>query len=148
VSHVQRVVFDTSSLVGAALRIGSTPHQALLNALDFAELCVSAESLAEIEEVINRSKFDRYLNRDERHEFVANLRRRASMFVIQNAVTMAVDPPCRDPKDNQFLALAQVAEADLLVSSDEDLLILHPWRGIPIITPAEFLARFSKSSAE
>jgi predicted nucleic acid-binding protein len=52
-----------------------------------------------------------------------------------------VDPPCRDPKDNQFLALALVAEANLLISSDEDLLVLHPWRGIPIVTPALFLAQ-------
>jgi predicted nucleic acid-binding protein len=31
------------------------------------------------------------------------------------------------------------AEADVLVSSDKDLLVLHPWRGIRIVTPAEFL---------
>jgi hypothetical protein len=30
------------------------------------------------------------------------------------------------------------AEADAVVSSDEDLLVLHPWRGIAIVTPAEF----------
>jgi predicted nucleic acid-binding protein len=55
---------------------------------------------------------------------------------------MAVDPPCRDPRDNQFLALALAAEADIVVSSDEDLLVLHPWRGIPVVTPVEFLSRF------
>ena len=82
--------------------------------------------MAEIEEVINRSKFDRYLNRDERQEFIANLRRRASIFVVQNAGMIAINPPCRDPKDDQFLVLARVAEADALVSSDEDLLVLHP----------------------
>jgi putative PIN family toxin of toxin-antitoxin system len=103
--------------------------------------------LTEIEEVINRSKFDRYINRGERQEFIANLRRRASIFVLKNAGTIMIDPPCRDPKDNQFLALAQVAEADVLVSSDEDLLVLHPWRGIPILTPAEFLARFPNPPA-
>jgi len=39
---------------------------------------------------------------------------------------IAINPPCRDPKDDQFLVLARVAEADALVSSDEDLLVLHP----------------------
>lgn len=144
---IQRVVFDSSTLVGAALRIGSIPHQALLKALRFCNLCASTETLTEIEEVINRSKFDHYINRGERQEFIANLRRRASIFVLQNAGTITIDPPCRDPKDNQFLALAQVAEADVLVSSDEDLLVLHPWRGIPILTPAKFLERFPKASA-
>jgi len=140
-SGLQRVVFDTSTLVGAALRIGSIPHQALLKAFRFCDLCASTKTLAEIEEVIYRCKFDRYLNREERRDFMANLHRRASIFVVQNADAMAVDPPCRDPKDNQFLALARVAEANLLISSDEDLLVLHPWRGIPIVTPANFLAQ-------
>jgi hypothetical protein len=134
-------------LVGAALRIGSIPHQTLLKALRFCNVCTSTETLAEIEEVINRRKFDRYLSRDERQEFIANLRRRASIFVVQNADAMVIDPPCRDPKDNQFLALAQAAEADVPVSSDGDLLVLHPWRGIPILTPAEFLAQFPNPSA-
>lgn len=146
-SRLQNVVFDTSTLVGAALRVGSIPHQALLKALCFCDVCASSESLAEIEEVINRSKFDRYLNRDERLEFIANLRRRAHLFVVQDAGILKTGSACRDPKDNQFLALALVAEADLLVSSDEDLLVLHPWRGIPILTPTEFLAMFPMSPA-
>ena len=143
-----RVVFDTSSLVGAALRIGSTPHQALLKALRFCNVCASIETLAEIEEVITRVKFDRYLNRGERQEFIANLSQRAIMFVARDVATAAIDPPCRDSKDNIFLALAMIAEADLLVSSDEDLLVLHPWRGIPILTPEEFLKNFPKSSTK
>ena len=44
-----------------------------------------------------------------------------------------------------FLALALVAEADAIVSSDEDLLVLHPWREIQILTPAGFI---SMSSSE
>ena len=27
------------------------------------------------------------------------------------------------------------------VSSDDDLLVLNPWRGVPVLRPAEFLAR-------
>ena len=38
-----------------------------------------------------------------------------------------------------FLALALAAEAEVIVSSDEDLLVLHPWRGISILNPAEFI---------
>jgi len=29
-----------------------------------------------------------------------------------------------------------------LVSSDEDLLVLDPWHGVPVVTPTEFLSRF------
>jgi predicted nucleic acid-binding protein len=67
------------------------------------------------------------------------MRRNVLRFAVQKADLAAVDPPCRAPKDNKFLALAMVSEANALVSSDEDLLVLHPWRGIPIMPPAEFL---------
>lgn len=137
---IQRVVFDSSTLIGAALRIGSVPHQALLKALFSCTVCASIGTMAEIEEVLNRSKFDRYLTRDKRQKFLGNLRRRARLFEVQNVSTIAIDPPCRDPRDNQFLALALEAEADAIVSSDEDLLVMNPWRGILILSPSEFLA--------
>src|ERR1035437_1152465 len=146
-SHSHRVVLDTSTLVSAAIYTGSVPDQALSKALESFELCASVETLAELEQVLDRGKFDRYRGRESRHTFVATIRRRSLLFAVELADLFAVDLPCRDPKDNIFLALALVAEADVLVSSDEDLLVLHPWHGIPIITPADFLARFSKPTA-
>jgi putative PIN family toxin of toxin-antitoxin system len=138
-----RVVLDTSTLlVSAALRVGSVPYQALLEALGAWDVCASAETLAELEQVLGREQFDRYLDRASRREFVALIRRNVHLFAVQNADLMAVDPPCRDSRDNQFLALALAAEADVVVSSDEDLLVLHPWRGIPVVTQGEFLSRF------
>jgi putative PIN family toxin of toxin-antitoxin system len=139
-SRSRRVVLDTSVLVSAALFTGSLPDQALSKALESFDLCASVETLAELELVLDRGKFDRYRNRESRYAFVTTIRRRSLLFAVDLADLSAVDPPCRDPKDNQFLALALVAEADVLVSSDADLLVLHPWRGIPIVAPAEFLA--------
>jgi putative PIN family toxin of toxin-antitoxin system len=141
----RRVVLDTSTLVSAALRVGSVPYQALLEALGAWEVCASVETLAELEQVLGREKFDRYLDRASRREFVALIRRNVHLFAVQNADLIAVDPPCRDPRDNLFLVLALAAEADIVVSSDEDLLVLHPWRGISVVTPAEFLFQFKLS---
>jgi putative PIN family toxin of toxin-antitoxin system len=138
----RRVVLDTSTLVSAALRVGSVPYQALLEALGAWDVCASAETSAELEQVLGREKFDRYLDGALRREFVVLIRRNVHLFAVENTDLMTIDPPCGDSRDNQFLALALVAEADVLVSSDEDLLVLHPWRGIPIVTPAEFLVRF------
>jgi hypothetical protein len=90
--------------------------------------------------VLSRRKFDRYLDQEQRQAFVVKLRQEVSLFVVEYGDAAAVEPPCRDATDNKFLALALAAEADAIVSSDEDLLVLHPWRGIPILTPAEFLA--------
>ena len=47
---------------------------------------------------------------------------------------------CRDPKDDEYLELALAASAEIIVSSDDDLLVLDPWRGIQILNPAAYLA--------
>lgn len=139
-SRIRRVILDTSTLVCAALRERSIPHQALLKALSSCHVCAGVETLAELEQVLDREKFDRYLDLESRRAFVALMRRNAQLFVLQNAYIVDAQPPCRDPGDAKFLALALAAETDALVSGDEDLLVLHPWRGIAILRPAEFLA--------
>lgn len=55
---------------------------------------------------------------------------------------------CRDPKDNKFLALAVSGEADCIISGDDDLKVLHPFRGIPILSPREFLDTFADDMSE
>jgi len=87
---------------------------------------------------MNRDKFDRYLDLESRRAFVALVRRNVHLFAVDGGL-LTVGPQCRDAKDQPFLALALAAEAKALVSADEDLLVLHPWNGIPIVTPAEFL---------
>jgi uncharacterized protein len=139
-SRIRRVVFDTSTLVSAALRVGSVPHQALLRAMGSSDVCASVETLAELSAVLDRDKFDRYLDRESRRSFAALIARHTHLFAVERMHVEAVLPPCRDPKDNQFLALVLAAEADVLVSSDDDLLMMNPWRGVPVMTAAEFLA--------
>lgn len=48
---------------------------------------------------------------------------------------------CRDWEDNRILELAEAAGALLIISSDADLLEISPWRGIPVMQPAQFVAR-------
>jgi putative PIN family toxin of toxin-antitoxin system len=88
---------------------------------------------------MNREKFDRYLDLESRRAFVALIRRNVHLFAVDGGL-LTVGPQCRDAKDQPFLALALAAEAGMIVSGDEDLLVLHPWNGIPILTPAAFLA--------
>jgi uncharacterized protein len=93
----KRVVMDTSTLVSAALRIGSVPHQALLEALARFDLCASEETLTELERVLTREKFDPYLDRELRSAFVALIRRSIHLFAVGSSDMTTVDPPCRDP---------------------------------------------------
>jgi uncharacterized protein len=133
-----RVVIDTSTLISAALRSNSVPDQALHKALEEHTVVGCPETIAELRRVLSLAKFDRYIDTEGRRKFMSLL---ANEFEILNVPeSVPLHPSCRDPKDNKFLALAVVAHADLIVSSDADLLILHPWRGISILTPAQFLA--------
>ena len=48
---------------------------------------------------------------------------------------------CHDPRDDKFLEVALNGRADVIVTGDADLLRMHPWREIAIVTPAKFLKR-------
>lgn len=133
-SFARRIVLDTGVLVSAAIRPDSVPALALEKAFLNYDVCVSQETLGELTTVLGRSKFDRYVPARQRDDFVAGFRGRAVVVEVTTTVS-----DCVDPKDNVFLALAETAEADLIVSSDPHLTSLHPWRGIPILPPAAFL---------
>jgi len=137
VSLVTRVVLDTSTLVSAALRPGSVPAQAWLRALASCDLCASPSTLDELAQVLRRPKFDRYLPLADRLAFVALV----SQYSRPVAVPEGLLGPaaCRDPRDVKFLALALASEARILVSSDADLLCLHPFQGLQVLLPAAFL---------
>jgi len=140
---IQRAVFDTSTLVGAILRRDSTPRKALNLALNRCELCVSIETLAELETVLARPHFSKYAPAEARLAFAGFIRKSCTIVSIEASSVLEVLPACRDPKDNVFLALALAVRADAIVSSDLDLLDLHPWNGIPVLTSAQFVSQFS-----
>ena len=90
---------------------------------------MSAAVDAEIAEVL-RPKFARAIPVTRREVFL----RIESAIWFDPEVRVA---DCRDPKDNKYLESALAAGADTIVSSDGDLLVLHPWRGVRISRPAE-----------
>jgi hypothetical protein len=52
---------------------------------------------------------------------------------------VAVEAAC-DSDDNHVLGCAVAAQAEIIVTGDKDLLVLHPFRAIAVMTPAQFLA--------
>jgi putative PIN family toxin of toxin-antitoxin system len=134
-----RYVFDTNVVVSAALLAGSVPRQAFDKALDAGKILISVPALLELAEVLSRKKLNRYLLEEERMRFLVALLKEAELVEIIQAIT-----DCRDAKDNKFLELAVSGKAECIVSGDEDLLILNPFRGIPILTPREFLSGSSR----
>jgi hypothetical protein len=129
-----RYVFDTNTLISAALFERGKPGRAFRHALRSGTVLLSQATFEEIDEVLARQKFDHYLTIEERAVFVEALVER-SRFVDPSEEVHA----CRDPDDDKFLELAVSTNADCIISGDEDLLVLSPFRGIPIMRPAKFL---------
>jgi len=125
----RQFVFDTNVLISAFLFSQSKPRQALDLAQDIGIIVLSNSVLLELEEVLYRPKFDKYITKERREEFLANLTENAQLI----EVTEYIDE-CRDPKDNKYLELAVSSKAECIVSGDDDLLVLNPWRGIEIMT--------------
>ena len=138
-----RAIVDTSTLVSAALRADSKPRRALEKVIESFELCFSEATLSELETVLARPQFSRYAPSSALQAFFESVRADGSIFSVTETDMKKVEPRCRDAEDHHILALAQMAKVDFIVSSDHDLLVLHPWRGIAILTPAQFLKRFA-----
>jgi len=128
-------VFDTNVIISALLFGQSKPGQAFFAALDRGQILISAPVFHELSTVLSRDKFVPYLLREERELFLAVLLRKAVLIEIHERVKA-----CRDPKDDMLLELAVNGKATCIISGDEDLLELNPFRGMSIITPDEFLA--------
>ena len=67
-------------------------------------------------------------------EFLASVVRGSELVEVTAVVSV-----CRDPKDDKFLELALSGEATHIISSDYDLLSLHPFRGIAVLSPQDFV---------
>jgi putative PIN family toxin of toxin-antitoxin system len=95
----------------------------------------SADTISELDEVLRRPKFNRYLREVERLLFLAAFIRDSKIVDLTERVA-----ECRDPKDDRILELAVSGNAVCIVSGDSDLLVLNPFRGVAILTPQEFLS--------
>jgi len=133
-----RVVFDTNALISALLFEQSTPGQALVYASRQGEVLLSTSLANELNETLQRKKFERYVTPEQREEFLIALVQSAALVEVRETVSI-----CRDPKDNHILELAVSGKADVIVTGDADLLVLHPFRGIAILNPQGFLKSVS-----
>jgi putative PIN family toxin of toxin-antitoxin system len=130
-----RYVFDTNTLISALLFEHSTPGRALLRALRLGEILLSQATMEELAEVLQREKFDRYVTTAQREEFLEAIVMRANFIEATEVVRV-----CRDTRDDKFLELAISGKANYIISGDKDLLSLHPFGDVSVVTPTEFLA--------
>jgi putative PIN family toxin of toxin-antitoxin system len=134
-----RAVIDTGVFVSALLRKQGTTG-AVLRALRDGRFTAiySTEIVVEIIDVLGRANFRTkyHIEPDDITALVNLIRLRGELVIPARKVTA-----CRDPKDDKFLDVALATQTDCIVSGDSDLLDLNSFEDIPILRPAEFLAR-------
>ena len=134
-----RFVVDTGVFVSALIRSQGTTggvlrvlHDGLFTAINTTSI------LVEVIDVLGRAPFRAKYNiePDDITALINLIRLRGELVIPQRNITVY-----RDPKDDKFLEASLVGRADCVVSGDADLLDLTPFEDIPILRPAEFLAR-------
>ncbi len=129
-----RIVLDTNILVSRLLVPDSIPGKTVRKAVEEGEILMSESTLYELAEVLGREKFDAYVSIQDREDFLRMLGRIVEMVTILHAIH-----DCRDVRDNQILEVAVNGQAQVIITGDEDLLVLNPFRDIPIMRPADYL---------
>jgi putative PIN family toxin of toxin-antitoxin system len=131
-----RIVIDTNVLISRFLKRNSVPAKAVAKAARSSTILASTATYAEVEAVFQRRKFDSFFTLARRRELLDEFRVLATFIPIPAPIIA-----CRDPRDDKFLEVAVHGHADLIVTGDADLLELHPFRGIAILTPSDYLER-------
>jgi putative PIN family toxin of toxin-antitoxin system len=133
-----RVVLDTNVLVSSILLPKSVPGRVFDLVQLNGNLLFPGVTFAELQAVLLRPKFERYLDPIRRDRFLARCQEAGALVEITRTIRA-----CRDVDDDKFLEVAVNGNADMLVTGDTDLLVLGRYEGIPIVTPAHYLATVS-----
>lgn len=129
-----KFVIDTNVLVSSILIKQSSADYALKKARSLGIILFSEDTFQELKIILNRPKFDKYVSLETRFEFMAKLKLESKLIDIFERINI-----CRDTKDNMFLEVAVNGQADYLITGDRDLLVLHPFKNIEIVTVNQFL---------
>jgi putative PIN family toxin of toxin-antitoxin system len=132
-----RIVLDSNVIISAFL-FGGPPARVLDRALTGDVHCfTSVPILDEVRDVLQRPKFG--LSPAQAVALVEEFHDLCQVVTPSEKVRAVP----ADPDDNMILACAAAAGANLIISGDAHLLSLGRWRGIRILSPAEFVREMS-----
>ena len=127
-----RLVVDTNLMIRALLSPG--PARQFFKLAPFShQLLYHAEQLLELREVAARPRLK--ILPDAVQELISRVER----YGLQVEAELNSTHGCRDPNDDYVLALALEGAAEAILTEDEDLLVLDPWRGVRVIRLFQFL---------
>jgi uncharacterized protein len=131
---LRSVILDTNVVISGLLVPLSLPAQVRMDVESRGILLASVETLAELEEVVRRPKFAKLVPQIVREDFLKRYLDAALIVPISSTIR-----GCRDSRDDKFLELAVDGKADVIVTGDQDLLVLDPFRGVRILSPRGYL---------
>ena len=134
-----KVVIDSNVFI-SGIFFGGAPRK-VLDLIEEKKItsCFTLQTFEELKHLLYHEKFDKprkLLSLPFPH-FLHKLKT-SSLFFTQ----LFLEPPLiikEDPADNYILACAIAAQASFIISGDKHLLKLKKFRGIPILSPKEFL---------
>jgi len=132
------IVIDTNVLISAGLLPQSKTAQVLALAVEHFVIAQNKDTWHELETRIARPKFDRYFGDSGRLRHLAKIAQSIQRFEVSAAVSVS-----RDKTDDKFIELAIDSGASILISGDSDLRVVKTFKGVEILSPAQFFERFS-----
>ena len=132
------IVIDTNVLISAGLLPQSKTAQVLALAVEHFVIAQNKDTWHELETRIARPKFDRYFGDSGRLRHLAKIAQSIQCFELSAAVSVS-----RDKTDDKFIELAIDSGASILISGDPDLRVVKTFKGVEILSPAQFFERFS-----
>jgi hypothetical protein len=127
-----RMVVDTNLMIRALRSPGPARQFFKLAPLSHA-LIYNDEQILELRDVAARPRLN--IATESVNEFVERLHRYGD--AVESDLEATGD--CRDPNDDYVLAMALAGSAEIILTEDQDLLVLDPWRGIRIMRLFQFL---------
>ena len=135
------LILDTNILISGLFYKGSVLREVVNTGFDHYELIFSNQTWDELADVIQRDFLEKLSPLATRLRLLAEI---ASHITIIESNSVVTD--CEDPKDNKFLSLALDGSVSTIVTGDEKLLKLHPWRNVDVINVHGFLEQYKQSS--
>ncbi len=131
----ERLVLDTNVFVSASLFASSIPARVLEHAFDHSRLIFTDHTQRELIATMTSAKLEKFVPVARREALLLRLAPLIELTTVWQLVRV-----CRDPHDDAVLEAALNGRADVVITGDKDLLALHPFSGIAIITPADYLS--------
>ena len=133
------IVTDTNFLItSAGLLPQSKTAQVLSLAIEHFVIAQNRDTWHELETRIARPKFDRYFGESGRLRHLVQIAQSIQRLEISSAVSVS-----RDKTDDKFIELAIDSGSSILISGDPDLKDVKAYKGVEILSPAQFFERFN-----